>query len=107
MQRTPPDDLVTVNRVLRGFRFIGWSLLIFGTFALIHCIRAVADPNATLSVNRVETSDPHTKLMATLSVALLPVVGVVFAFTPRRFFEKLYAHNLARFREMTGPRTKK
>jgi hypothetical protein len=108
MQRTPSANYsATVNRVLYYFRFMGWGFLMFGTFALIHCIRAVSDPNATLNVNRVETSDPHTKLMTTLCVALFPITGLLLAFTPRRFFDKLYAQNLARFREMTGPRPKK
>jgi hypothetical protein len=70
------------------------AFLIVGTLAVIYFIRAAMDPAATVNVDRVETSDPGIKFRAALNTALIPIFGLIFVFLPRRFFERLHAHNL-------------
>lgn len=104
IMRSPLNVLPTL---IRGFRFLGWVLLIFGTLMLIHFVRALNDPAATVNFNHVETSDPDTKLRATLSAALFPIVGLFLVSCPRRIFERLYVRAKAEREKVLGPHRKR
>ena len=79
-----------MKRFRKGFRFIGVMFILVGGFLLFNFSLLLLDPESTIRVNGVVTSDFNPKLRAVVFTASFTLIGIVLLFTPSKFFNKLF-----------------
>jgi len=83
-------QLKKMNRFRKGLRFIGGIFILVGGLLLFNFSLLLLDPDATIIVNGVATSNFNVKLQAVIFLALFVMVGIFFLFGPSSFFNKLF-----------------
>ena len=84
------SQLKKMKRFRQGFRFIGAMFIVVGGFLLFNFSLLLLDPESTITVNGVATSDFAPKLQAVIFLALFVFIGIFALFGPSRFFNKLF-----------------
>ena len=83
-------QLKKMRRFRKGFRFIGVVFILVGGLLLFNFSMLLLDPQSTITVNGVVTSDFELKLHAVLFTASFVFVGILALFGPSKFFNRLF-----------------
>ncbi|WP_324170855.1 hypothetical protein [Sulfurimonas sp.] len=84
------SQLKKMNRFRKGLRFIGAMLTLVGGFLLFNFSLLLLDPNSTITVNGVVTSDFNPKLKAVIFISLIVFIGLVALFGSNSFINKIF-----------------
>ena len=84
------SQLKKMRRFRKGFRFVGVMFILVGSFLLFNFIALLLDPESTITVNGIVTSEFKPKLHATLFTGSFVIVGLLALFGPSHFFNKLF-----------------
>ena len=83
-------QLKKMRRFRKGVRFIGAMFILVGGMLLFNLSMLLFDPESTITVNGVVTSDFKPKLHATLFVSSFVFIGLLALFGPSKWFNKLF-----------------
>jgi len=84
------SQLKKMKRFRKSFRFIGVMFILVGGFLLFNFSLLLLDPESTITVNGVVTSDFNPKLQAVIFLTSFVFIGIFALFGPSSFFNKLF-----------------
>lgn len=77
-----------VDIVIAFCRIGGGMSAIIGTLILVFFVLAALDPNASITINGVATTDQNAKNFAVLFCAFFPLLGLFLAVVPEKHLVK-------------------
>jgi hypothetical protein len=83
-------QLKKMKRFRKGFRFIGAMFTLVGGLLLFNFSLLLLDPESTITVNGIATSDFAPKLQTVIFLILFVFIGIFALFGPSSFFNKLF-----------------
>jgi len=83
-------QLKKMKRFRKGFHFIGAIFILIGGLLLFNFSLLLLDPEATIIVNGIASSDFNLKLQAVIFLILFVITGIFLLFGPNSFFNKLF-----------------
>ena len=83
-------QLKQMKRFRRAFRFIGAMFTLVGGMLLFNFGVLLFEPNSTITVNGVVTSEYAPKLQAVIFNASFVLMGLFFLFSPSKLLNKLF-----------------
>ncbi|CAD5292409.1 conserved hypothetical protein [Alteromonas sp. 38] len=89
------SQLKAMKRFRKGARFIGFWFVFIGGFMLYQFLGILNDPEATITYNGVPTNEYSVKLDAAIFIGLFVVIGLLAAFSPSRWLNKLFVAKMS------------
>lgn len=84
------SQLKQMKRFRKGLHFIGVMFILVGGFLLFNFSLLLLDPESTITVNGVVTSEFTPKFHAVIFTASFTLIGVVLLFVPKSILNKLF-----------------
>ena len=84
------SQLKKMRRFRKGVRFIGAMFILVGGVLLFNLSMLLLDPESTIRVNGVATSEFKPKLRATIFVSSFVLIGLLALFGPNQWFNKIF-----------------
>lgn len=78
-----------IENIAKKLRSTGWMFLIFGSVMLICSVIILLDPEASISINRVSTSELSAKIEVTILALAFPIIGFVLVTVPKANWERI------------------
>lgn len=89
------SQLKAMKRFRKGARFIGFWFIFIGGFMLYQFLGILNDPEATITYNGVPSNEYSVKLDAAIFIGLFVVIGLLAAFSPSRWLNKLFVAKMS------------
>ncbi len=86
-----------VDTVIAFCRLGGGVSAIIGTLILFFFIQSALDPNASITINGIVTTDQNAKILAVVCCAFFPISGLFLAFVPEKCLDKWVTALVKRF----------
>ena len=84
------SQLKQMKRFRKGLHFMGVMFTLVGLFLLFNFSILLLDPESTITVNGVVTSEFNPKLRAVIFTASFTLIGVILLFVPKSILNKLF-----------------
>lgn len=86
-----------VDSVIAFCRLGGGILAIIGSLMLFFFVQAALDPNASITINVIVTTDQNAKIFAVVFCAFFPIFGLFLALISEKHLDKWITAIIKRF----------